>query len=262
MAFAKTALTERLRLGRDGTILLGSLGTLSALAWLSLWLVGRSPYGVLVHHHGLSVPHVAPSLFFLLFVVGWSVMTMAMMLPTIFPLVTLFQTITRQRENRALLVSLVVAGYVLTWVLFGVIVYVAALSGRWLIDSIPWVERNSWLAAAIVLMAGAFQFTSLKYRCLEKCRSPFMFVTEHWRGRNDRSEAFGLGLRHGLFCVGCCWALMLLMFAVGVGNLGWMLVLAVVMTIEKNVRWGRRLSAPLGFALLAWGVAIVGFQIL
>jgi len=76
-------------------------------------------------------------------------------------------------------------------------------------------------------MAGAFQFTSLKYRCLEKCRSPFMFVTEHWSGRNDRSDAFGLGLRHGL-----------------------------------NVRWGRRLSAPLGFALLAWGVAIVGFQIL
>ena len=97
---------------------------------------------------------------------------------------------------------------------------------------------------------GIYQFTPLKYRCLDECRSPLGFVMNHWRGRSERREAFMLGVRHGLFCVGCCWSLMLLMFAVGVGNIGWMLVLAAVMATEKNVSWGRRLSAPVGAVLL------------
>jgi len=107
----------------------------------------------------------------------------------------------------------------------------------------------------VLLLAGAYQFTPLKYRCLEKCRSPLSFVIEHWQGRNHRQQAFRLGFDHGLFCVGCCWALMLLMFVVGTTNLGWMLILAAVMALEKNTRWGRMLSAPLGMALLSWGGA-------
>jgi predicted metal-binding membrane protein len=83
------------------------------------------------------------------------------------------------------------------------------------------------------------------------------FVIEHWRGRDHRRNAFRLGLRHGVFCVGCCWALMLLMFAVGTGNVGWMLALGAVMAIEKNTRWGRHLSAPLGAALLAAAAAVL-----
>ncbi|MGA0525166.1 DUF2182 domain-containing protein, partial [Escherichia coli] len=82
------------------------------------------------------------------------------------------------------------------------------------------------------------------------------FVISHWRGRARERQAFALGLRHGLFCVGCCWALMLLMFVVGAGSLGWMLALAALRAIEKNVSWGRRLSAPLGVALLA-GAALL-----
>jgi predicted metal-binding membrane protein len=79
------------------------------------------------------------------------------------------------------------------------------------------------------------------------------FVTEYWRGRQERRNAFLLGTHHGLFCVGCCWALMLLMFAVGVGNIAWMLALGALMAAEKNLPWGRKLSAPTGVALIGWG---------
>lgn len=82
-------------------------------------------------------------------------------------------------------------------------------------------------------------------------------MISHWRGRAPERHAFTLGLHHGLFCVGCCWALMLLMFVVGAGSLGWMLTLAAVMAIEKNISWGRRLSSPLGVALMAWAVLLV-----
>jgi predicted metal-binding membrane protein len=107
-----------------------------------------------------------------------------------------------------------------------------------------------------LVLAGLYQFAPLKYACLDKCRSPLSFITEHWRGSHERTQAFRLGIRHGLFCIGCCWSLMLLMFAVGAGNIGWMLVLGAVMAIEKNLPWGRRLSKPLGVVLVLWGVAI------
>jgi predicted metal-binding membrane protein len=104
--------------------------------------------------------------------------------------------------------------------------------------------------------AGVYQFTPLKFYCLDRCRSPMAFIVGHWRGRRPASKAFGLGVSHGLFCVGCCWSLMLLMFAVGMGSLGWMLVLGVTMAVEKNVPWGRRLSAPLGAVLLGCGLVL------
>jgi len=122
---------------------------------------------------------------------------------------------------------------------------------------VPFLEVNAWLfGVAVLTVAGWFQFSSLKYRCLEKCRAPFSFLSQHWRGTGQNAQAFLLGAHHGLFCVGCCWALMLLMFAVGTGNVGWMMGLGTIMAIEKNMSWGRRLSTPLGVGLLAWGFAI------
>jgi predicted metal-binding membrane protein len=106
-------------------------------------------------------------------------------------------------------------------------------------------------------LAGGFQFTALKYRCLDKCRTPFSFINQHWRGQSASREAVRLGMHHGIFCVGCCWAIMLLMFVVGTGSIGWMLVIGAVMATEKNTPWGRKLSAPLGFALLACAVGVV-----
>src|SRR5262249_15833043 len=98
----------------------------------------------------------------------------------------------------------------------------------------------------------------LKYHCLDKCRTPLSFIMQHWHGITPRRDAFLLGTHHGVFCVGCCWAIMLLMFVVGTGNVDWMLVLGGVMGIEKNASWGKKLSRPLGLALIAWGALIVG----
>ena len=114
-----------------------------------------------------------------------------------------------------------------------------------------WLVANVWvIGAAILAIAGGYQFTELKYRCLDKCRAPLGFVIEHWRGAGEKSQALLLGVRHGAFCVGCCWCLMLLMFAVGSANIGWMLVLGAVMAAEKNLPAGRRLATPIGAVLL------------
>ena len=113
-----------------------------------------------------------------------------------------------------------------------------------------------WFAAtALLAVAGLFQFSKLKYACLDKCSSPLSFLISHWRGGSETAQALRLGAVHGLFCVGCCWSLMALMFVVGVGSLAGMLALGVVMAVEKNFAWGRRLSAPLGWLLLAGAAA-------
>src|SRR5262249_52425359 len=157
-----------------------------------------------------------------------------------------------------LLGALVVAGYLVTWALFGALVCLGYYLWQGFLASSSWLaQRIPAGAPLLLLLAGAFQFSSLKYRCLEKCRSPFSQVVEHWQGRRERWHAFRLGVDHGIFCVGCCWALMLLMFAVSAGSLFWMLILSLLMAIEKNVRWGRRMSAPVGVALLVWGAVLL-----
>jgi predicted metal-binding membrane protein len=245
----------------DRTVLVVCLVLIAALSWLALWLLDGSAQGFSHHHHhhhdmgghGASSALVLP-----LFVGGWTLMTVAMMLPTSIPVVTTFHTIAGQRVDRSLLVTLVVIGYLVAWALFGVLIYLGNLLLQWLVSTSPWLQERVWAGSpALLLLAGLFQFTPLKYRCLDKCRSPLSFVIEHWQGRHDRWQAFRLGVDHGIFCVGCCWALMLLMFAVGVGSLLWMMVLAVVMAIEKNVPWGRRMSAPVGVVLIGWGVALL-----
>jgi predicted metal-binding membrane protein len=149
-------------------------------------------------------------------------------------------------------------GYMAVWGAFGLVAHALHSAMLSLLASVPTLAWHGWLiGAAIMALAGAFQFSRLKYQCIEKCRAPLSFVIQRWRGHTQAWHAFALGAQHGLFCVGCCWALMLLMFALGAGSLGWMLLLAAVMAIEKNVRWGRHLSAPLGVALLSWAVVVV-----
>jgi predicted metal-binding membrane protein len=239
--------------GVHRALLVGSVGLTSAIAWLALWQFGATLHGPVHHHHAASDSTLA-----LLFVSAWTIMTVAMMLPTSVPLVATFDTIAGERPDRPLLVGLVIVGYLAMWALVGVVLYGAGLVAQRLIAAIPSLEAHPGISAsALLIIAGAYQFTPLKYRCLEKCRSPLSFVLSHWHGEHDRRNALRLGAHHGLFCVGCCWALMLLMFAVGVGNFGWMLLLAAVMAVEKNVSWGRRLSTPLGVALVAGGLAFL-----
>lgn len=233
------------------TALVGSVGLVSIAAWLMLWQFGGTLHAP-VHHSR----HAAPGSFGLLFVGSWTVMTMAMMLPTSVPLLATFQTIAGGRRDRSVLLALVVSGYLAMWAAVGFVFYEAGILLQQLADSSPWLQaRPSMAGGALFITAGLYQFTSLKYRCLDKCRSPLSFVLGYWQGVHERRNAFRLGVHHGLFCVGCCWALMLLMFAVGVGNVVWMLLLGAVMAIEKNVSWGRRLSAPLGALLVIGGLA-------
>jgi len=233
------------------------LVVLSALAWLALWWWGQSPYSRYLDHHNLNV--VTGNLGLMpLFVISWVVMTIAMMLPTSLPLITLFDMITRRRPTHTRLVLLLVSGYLIAWSLFGMIIYTSDYVLHQIIGHVHWLEENTWLLGASALMlAGLYQFTPLKHLCLEKCRSPLSFIAEHWHGQREIREALMLGVHHGLFCVGCCWSLMLLMFAVGAGSLGWMLVLGAVMAAEKNLPWGERMSRPLGMVLLIGGVAIL-----
>lgn len=196
----------------------------------------------------------------LLFLAGWIVMTAAMMLPTTLPLVITFFALVRERADRVGLMTLVIAGYMTVWAAFGGLVYLGNLVTKWFVEVSPWLQRNHWAGGAgLVLLAGLFQFSSLKYRCLDKCRSPLSFVIEHWHGQRHCWQALRLGIVHGLFCVGCCWALMLLMFVAGITDLLWMLILGLVMAMEKNMPWGRRMSAPLGILLLAWGMMLLAF---
>ncbi len=244
-------------------------GVLIAFAWLALWLWEQSPYGRYLHH-GLWTPmgvsadicRVIPKGEVLipafLYVGGWMLMTSAMMLPTTLPLLDIFRRLSARRRDGGMLLALVVGGYLFAWGLFGLGAHGASWIVLETVRGSAWLTLNPWLPGALILLlAGAFQFTGLKYRCLDKCRTPMSFVMQHWQGRHERRQSFLLGIHHGVFCVGCCWALMLLMFAVGTGSVGWMLVLGAVMAVEKNVPWGRAISAPLGAALIGWGVFII-----
>jgi predicted metal-binding membrane protein len=235
------------------------MGALVTLAWLVLWGWGQSPHGRYLSHHFLGEVSLDDgALFILVFLAGWTLMIVAMMLPTSLPLISLFRTVVRQRPDQMRLVSLVIAGYLSIWTLFGVMVYLGDWGLHLAVEQLAWLETNAWvIGAGTLVLAGLYQFTPLKYRCLDKCRSPLSFVMEHWRGSHESAQSFRLGLHHGIFCLGCCWSLMLLMFALGIGNIGWMLVLGAVMAIEKNMPWGRKLSAPLGVLLVAWGVIIL-----
>ncbi len=248
----------------DRRLFLAVATSLVALMWLSLWLWGRSPYGRFLSHQELG--HATGGtggygMLAVLFVAGWTLLTVAMMLPTSLPLVALFHSFVRARPHRVRLTTLLVLGYVSIWTGFGLVVHLGDRELHQAVERSAWLGTRAWaIGAGTILLAGAYQFAPLKYRCLDKCRSPLSFVMQHWHGGRPEADAFRLGLHHGLYCLGCCWSLMLLMFAVGVGNLAWMLALGTIMAVEKNVSWGRRLSTPLGALLLGWGLLLVAIQ--
>jgi len=238
---------------------------LAALAWLSLAAWSASPWRRWLDHGAWSdlawlaalcraVPAGERVLPLLAYALAWILMIAAMMLPTALPLLALFRRIVAGRRDADALVAAAAGGYALAWLAFGVVAYALDALVREAAASSGWLVVHGWVVGSIVVAgAGAFQFSALKYRCLERCRTPFSFVSSRWRGQAPAREAFRLGIDHGIFCVGCCWALMLVMFVVGVGSIGWMMALAAVMAAEKNLAWGKRLRTPLGVALVGWG---------
>jgi predicted metal-binding membrane protein len=188
-----------------------------------------------------------------LFLLGWQLMIVAMMLPSSLPLVRMFHAAATNQPRPGLVLWALLAGYALVWTAFGAAAFLGDAVVHQLVHAWPWLDSHPQvIASSTLLLAGAFQFSDLKDRCLRECRHPGPFLIQHY-GRGAAS-AFRLGRAHGVFCLGCCWALMLVGFAVGVANLWWMGALTALMVFEKTARGGDRAVRPIGVWLLATGL--------
>jgi len=232
---------------------------LTALGWLALGLMyaGTSPFEAMCR---ALVPSSAAwgVTSFAIVALMWAAMTLAMMLPSAAPMILTYAEIadTAARKGESIVSPFILAaGYTLVWLGFAAAATVAqyAITRAALLDN-GMVSASGLFSGAIFICAGAYQFSAFKYACLRQCQSPFPFFFANWvtapRG------VFRLGVKQGLYCFGCCWAMMLVMFAVGVMNVLWMAGLGVVMTLEK-IGAGRRLTYAVGVTLIAGGVAFI-----
>lgn len=244
-------------LRRDRVLVVGGLLGVVLLAWLYLLLgAGMDAHGMA----GMAMPMAAgwsPGRF-VLTAVMWAVMMAAMMLPSAAPTILLHAAIARRRRRArdgiAAATGVFALGYLAVWAAFSLAA--AALQGA--LDAAallsPAMATTSVAGAGLVLVAaGAYQWSPLKQACLRRCRSPLDFVLGCWR--EGTRGALLMGLRHGLFCVGCCWMLMLLLFVGGLMNLLWIAGLALFVLVEKTAPPGRWLGRLAGAALIAWGGA-------
>jgi len=240
---------------RDRAILGGLLVGLAVAAWVALWWWETSPYAGYMGHAGTVGPLPLEAS---LFVVGWVLMIVAMMLPSSVPLVMTFGALVGRRPRPGRLVGLLLLGYLAVWGAFGLAAWLADRGIHAAVGALPWLaEHPQLIMGTTLLAAGLWQFSPLRERCLEACRSPLGFVVNRWRGTSPLRESFAMGVAHGAFCVGCCWSLMLVMFGIGLGSLPLMLVLGGLTAIEKNLPSGRRLTRPLGVVLVLAAVYVV-----
>jgi predicted metal-binding membrane protein len=188
------------------------------------------------------------------FVGVWVVMMAAMMFPSLAPTVALYATMTRQRgPDRPLLFA---GGYLLVWGAAGLGAYgVLRLGSSLFGGDLAWHAGGRWFAAGVLVLAALYELTPLKDGCLTKCRSPIGFLLGNWR--DGRRGALGMGSRHAGWCLGCCWALMAALFALGVMSLTWMAFIAALIALEKTVPWGRAVTWGTAAVLLVLAIAVV-----
>jgi predicted metal-binding membrane protein len=185
----------------------------------------------------------------LIAVLAWQVMIAAMMLPSSLPLVRMYARASERAPARGRSMAAFIGGYALVWSAFGLAAFGFDAGIHAAVNASPWLrDHDWWIGGSVLALAGAFQFTSLKDACLDKCRHPAQFLTRYYE--RGPAGGFRLGARHGVFCVGCCWALMLVMFAAGVASLIWMALLTAVMIHEKTRPLGARAVPVTGVALL------------
>lgn len=245
------------RARRPRFVLWALVGGLSLLAYVALWLGGRSPWARYVDHSLTASDTGQSPLGSLFFVAGWTVMVTAMMLPTAVPLLDVFALVARRRPQRWRLCVLVTLGFVAVWAAFGyVLTWVDRVVHLVVDESGAIADRPQLIAAFVLVAAGLYQFSSLKRRCLTRCRSPLSFIIPRWSGGSPSADALRIGADYGVSCLGCCWALMLLVFALGTGNVGVMLLVGVVMAVEKNLPRARLLTPALGVTLTVVGIAM------
>jgi predicted metal-binding membrane protein len=180
--------------------------------------------------------------------VMWSVMMVAMMLPSALPMILTFVQVARRNKERARAQAFVGA-YAVVWLGFGT----AGTAAQWLLQQSGLVDpmavsRSALLTVLLLLLAGLYQFSPLKRVCLQSCRTPMGFLIGHWRA--GVRGAFGMGLRHGALCLGCCWALMGLLFIGGMMNVAWVAALAIAVAVEKLAPGGERIATLLGVGLI------------
>ena len=231
-----------------------------AAAWAAAIAAQLAGAAALVHHDSLLGGGGAPlALAALLSLLAWQVMIAAMMLPSSLPLVRMYSRASARVPQRRLAMTGFLGGYALVWSAFGLAAFGADAGLHAAINSSAWLSSHDWwIGGSVLALAGAFQFTSLKDACLDKCRHPAQFMMRYY----ERGPAGGLrlGMRHGAFCVGCCWALMLVMFAAGVASLIWMALLTGVMIHEKTRPAGARAVPVTGVALLAAATVVLAYS--
>jgi predicted metal-binding membrane protein len=188
----------------------------------------------------------------------WGAMTLAMMLPSAAPMIMTYAGIadTAARKNEPIVSPFVLAGgYMAVWFTFSVIAALLQMVfARGALIDASMISASGLFSAAIFIAAGAYQFSKLKHACLTRCQHPFPFLFANWA--TTTRGVFRLGVKQGLYCLGCCWAMMMVMFAVGVMNIVWMVVLGAVMTIEKMLI-GRRFTHMVGLLLILVGIGTV-----
>jgi len=187
------------------------------------------------------------------FLAVWVVMMAAMMFPSISPTVALYSRMTKQRSPLSPL--LFTAGYLAVWTGVGILVFAIAVAADSNSDVLAWDRAGRWAAGAALVLAAVYQMTPLKDVCLGKCRSPLGFLLGSWR--DGWRGALQMGAKNGAWCVGCCWALMVSLFALGIMSVLWMAVVAGLIALEKALPWRRVASYGTAALLLALGVLLL-----
>jgi predicted metal-binding membrane protein len=244
-------------LQRDRIVVIAGLVAVSALAWLYVLQLASSMTGMDVNAMEMSMPYTQAwrggdiTLTFMM----WGVMMVAMMTPSATPMILMFANINRQRQTDQTPIPATIVfllGYLLVWMLFSA----GATLVQWGLHSAallsPEMIRVTPLWGGIFLiLAGMYQFTPLKHACLSRCRTPLGFLMSEWR--EGTKGALTMGARHGIYCVGCCWLLMALLFVAGVMNLLWVALIAGWILVEKVVPMGDWGSRAIGVLMLGWG---------
>jgi len=261
---AATPLEAALR--RDRAIVLAGIVGVTALAWAYMFYLawdmqrtmsaGSMQMGM---EMAMSQVRAWGAVDFLLMFVMWAVMMIAMMVPTAAPMILTFAMINRRRleqQQPFVPTSVFLSGYVLVWSVFAA----GAALAQWGLNTAsllsPMMASTSpVLGGGLLMAAGVFQWSPIKYACLRHCRSPMGFIMTEWR--EGTRGALTMGLRHGAFCLGCCWVLMTLLFVLGVMNLLWIAALAAFVLIEKVAPAGQWISRITGLLLVGWGVWMI-----
>jgi len=255
-------------LRRDRIIVALALALLTAMTWsYLLWLsadmgmgdMDMSGFRMIPSGRGLMVPEHSPwrAMEFAFVFAMWTVMMVGMMTPPAAPMILMYARVGRQAEAQARpLVATVwfVAGYLLVWVAFALLATLA----QWALERTGWLDyvmagRNNVFAGLVFVAAGGYQWTRLKHVCLTQCQTPFAFLMRQGGFRDDALGSLMLGVRHGAYCVGCCWALMALLLVGGVMNTLWIVLLALLIFLEKVTPSGRLIARLAGIILVAAG---------